>query len=70
VIDELEALVQSRLEDDELIVMTPFPDMEEETIALTVWAQRDKFPVSEYTKDRVETFLEAHYCRFDPEGFC
>jgi len=69
VIDELEAVVQGYLENDALIVMVPYQEMEEETIALTIWARRDKFPVSEYTKERVETFIDTMKCRFNPESF-
>jgi hypothetical protein len=68
IIDELEALVQSHLEDDELLVLAPFPDMGEETIAVTSWGRRDKFPVSEYTPERVETFIDTMKCRFNPES--
>jgi len=67
IIDELEALVQGHLEDDELLVLAPYPDMGEETIAVTAWARRDKFPVSEYTPERVETFIDTMKCRFNPE---
>lgn len=69
IIDELEALVQRHLEDDDLLVLAPFPDMGEETIAVTSWARRDKFPVSEYTPERVETFIDAMKCSFNPESF-
>jgi len=67
VIDELEALVERRLRADELIVLTPYPEMEDEMIAITGWGRRDKFPVSQYTPERVEMFLDAMRCRFNPE---
>lgn len=67
VIDDLEALVTDRLENDELLVMAPFPEMAADTIAVTAWSRRDMFPVSEYTKERVETFIDAHARRFNPE---
>jgi len=41
--------------------------MEEDTIALTAWTRLDKFPVSEYTRERIETFEEELNCRFNPE---
>ena len=68
-ITELEDLVRSKAEDGDLLVMAPYPEMEDETIALTSWARIDKFPVGEYTKERVEDFLDAHAFRFNPEGF-
>lgn len=68
VIDELESLVEDGLKDGRHLVMTPFPDMEEEYIALTAWARRDKFPVSEYNKDRVQEFIDAFERRFNPQG--
>ncbi len=69
VIDELEELIKGRLADGDLLVMTPYPDMEAETIAITAWTRIDKFPVGEYTKERVNTFIDAFACRFNPEGF-
>jgi hypothetical protein len=52
-----------------LIVMMPYPDMEAETIAITSWSRIDKFPVSEYSLDRVDDFIDAHDRRFNPEHF-
>lgn len=70
VIDDLESLIRDRLEDRELLVLTPYFEMEEETIALTHWSRIDKFPVSEYSQERVDEFLDAHECRFNPENIC
>jgi hypothetical protein len=71
VIDDLSDLVGDKLDPSvgDLIVMMPYPDMEEETIALTGWSRIDKFPVSEYTRERAETFIDAHDRRFNPEMF-
>jgi hypothetical protein len=69
VIDDLEDLVREKGRDDYLIVMVPYPDMEPETVAVTAWARRDKMPVSEYDRDRVENFLDKLRCRFNPEEF-
>ena len=49
------------------VVLTPYPDMEPEMVALTTWGRIDKFPVSEYTTDRVDQFIDANNCRFNPE---
>ncbi|MCH8994564.1 MAG: DUF3105 domain-containing protein [Chloroflexi bacterium] len=70
IIDELEDLIEDRLRDGDFLVLTPYFDMEDETIALTAWSRIDKFPVSEYAKERVNEFLDAHGCRVDLEGFC
>jgi hypothetical protein len=67
VIDELEALVTDHVEDDDILVLAPYPQMEEEMVAITSWSRRDKFPVSEYTKERIDNFIDAHLCRFNPE---
>lgn len=69
VIDELESLAKSDLKNKHLLVLTPYPDMEPETIAVTTWGRIDKFPVSQYSKDRVTTFIRKLRCRFNPENF-
>jgi len=69
VVDELEALVTDQINAVGLIVMAPYLDMEDETIALTSWSRIDKFPVEDYSPERVLTFLNAHVRRFNPEGF-
>ena len=65
IIAELEDLAQDN--DDKNLVLTPFPEMEEETIAITVWSRRDKFPVSEYDRERLENFIDRLKCRFKAE---
>lgn len=55
---------------DKLLVVTPYPDMEEETIALTAWARIDKFPAGEWDPDRAKDFVSTFECRFDPESIC
>lgn len=55
---------------DKNILLTPFSDMEDETVAITVWGRRDKFPAGEYSSERLDTFIDKLYCRFDPEGMC
>ncbi len=69
VIDELEELVLNRLEDGDILVMAPYPDMEDDHIALTSWARIDKFTVEEYSRGRVEDYIDAHVRRFNPEAF-
>ncbi len=66
VIDELEQLVLARLQDGARLVMTPYDEIDEEHIALTAWARREVFPVSEYKKEDVEAFIDAFEGRFNP----
>jgi hypothetical protein len=51
------------------VVMSPYPGMEPNTIALTAWTRLDKFPVSQFRDQRVLDFINAHAKRFNPEGF-
>jgi hypothetical protein len=69
IVDQLEDLIRNRLERGQQLVMAPYPDMEEEHIALTAWSRIDKFPVADYTRERVEEFIDAHDRRFNPEAF-
>jgi hypothetical protein len=52
------------------LVVSPFPEMEEETVAITAWSRRLIMSVDDYDRDKLKDFLDAHECRFDPEGFC
>jgi hypothetical protein len=67
VIDELESIAESELKGRKLLVLTPYPDMEADTVAITAWARIDKMPVSQYTKERVQKFIDVFKCRFNPE---
>jgi hypothetical protein len=69
VVAELEALVEDRLPLMRLIVMAPYAEMEDETIALTAWSRIDKFAVADYGPQRVQRFFDAHVGRFNPESF-
>ncbi len=64
IIDEMEGFAQDLFP----IVLMPYPDMEDEHIAVTTWGRIDKFPVSEYSRERIEEFEEVHNCRFNPES--
>lgn len=52
------------------LVVSPYPEMEEETVAITSWSRRLIMPVDEYDRDRLQEFFVVHECRFDPEQFC
>lgn len=70
VIDELEAFALEKLNAGTLLVLAPYPDMDAETVAITVWSRRDMFPAAEVDIERLQRFIDVLYCRFDPEGFC
>ncbi|HEY7270763.1 MAG TPA: DUF3105 domain-containing protein [Dehalococcoidia bacterium] len=52
-----------------LVVMSPYPDLEPDPIALTSWTRLDKFKSSELTEKRVTDFIGGNERRFNPEGF-
>ena len=68
VIDDLEDFVGDNR--DKNLVLAPYPDMAEEHVAITIWARIDLIPVGEYSRDRIDDFMDDWYCEFDPEGFC
>ncbi len=63
IIDDMEDFVEDLFP----AVLMPYPDMEDEYIAITTWGRTDKFPVSEYSRERLREFEDAHNCRFNPE---
>lgn len=67
-IADLEDLVKDRGE-RKLLVMTPYPDLEEGFIALTTWSRRLLIPVEEYDRDLIDEFIDKNERRFNPEGF-
>ncbi len=69
IVNELEDAIAERLRRGELLVMTPYPDMEREQIAVTAWSRIDAFPTADYSLARVEAFIDAHLRRFNPEDF-
>ena len=69
VIDELEAFAQEKLSAGTLLVLAPYPDMDAETVAITVWSRRDVMPADELDIGRLEEFVDALACRFNPEDF-
>jgi len=70
VVQELTDIVSQQLEEGARVVMSPTKDLGDDTIGLASWTRFDVFHASEFTPDRVAAFIEAHSCRFDPEGFC
>lgn len=70
VIDEVTTFATAQLRNGTLLVLTPYPDMEPETIAITVWSRRDRFPAGDYDPVRLRHFIDVLRCRFDPEQLC
>ena len=52
------------------VVLSPDDDLDGNTIAAAAWTRVDSFDASDYSDDRVRSFIKAHSCRFDPERFC
>ncbi|MCH7697787.1 MAG: DUF3105 domain-containing protein [Chloroflexi bacterium] len=69
IVEDLESIVSSRLAAGDLIVLAPYLLMEDEHIAITSWSRIDKFPVGDYSSERVNAFLDDHVRRFNPEDF-
>jgi hypothetical protein len=69
VIDQLKKITNDNLDRRKLVVMSQYTEMEPDTIAVTAWTRMDKFTSSEFTKERVQKFIDAHDRRFNPEGF-
>ena len=67
-IADLADLVEDRL-NRRLIVMSPYPEMEDEFIAVTSWSRRLLIPVEDYDRDIVDDFFDVNERRFNPEGF-
>ena len=45
-------MAEAHFNDQRIIVMAPYPDMEADTIAATSWSRIDKFPASDYSRER------------------
>lgn len=52
------------------LVITPYAEIDDETVAITSWTRRLTIPVAQYNRAALQEFFDANYCRFDPEGFC
>jgi hypothetical protein len=69
-VDNLTNLVDQLISSGHRVVLAPSTDLPNDTIGLAAWTRVDTFPSSDYTEQRAMAFIEAHSCRFDPEGFC
>jgi hypothetical protein len=68
-IDLIHRVVDSHTDRRRFVGSTIYEEMEEEYVAITAWTRIDKFPVSELTQDRLNSFINEHHKRFNPEGF-
>lgn len=69
-VEQMRTLVKQELSLGARVVMSPDSDLAEDTIGLASWTRFDTFAAEAYTDGRVRSFIKAHSCRFDPEGFC
>lgn len=69
-VEDATAVVQQQLSLGARVVFAPFSDLDEDTFGLASWTRVDAFAAGDYDDERVRAFIQAHSCRFDPEGFC
>jgi hypothetical protein len=67
--DNLEDWVADLGRDGAYVVLTPYSDIPEDTVAMTAWARREIIPASEATEERVKDFIRELNCHFNPEEF-
>ena len=68
IIDDLQDFAEDKR--NRFLVVSFYPEMEAETVAITSWSRRLIMSVSEYDREMLDEFFDVHECRFDPEGFC
>lgn len=68
IIDDLQDFAEGKR--GRFLVVSFYPEMEAETVAITSWSRRLIMSVSEYDREMLDEFFDVHECRFDPEGFC
>lgn len=67
--DNLENWVADLGDDGAFVVLMPYPDIPDNTVAMTSWSRREIVPVGDLTEDGVKTFIRKLNCHFNPEGF-
>jgi hypothetical protein len=67
-VETMKEITRKGLLADRNLIMVPYPEMEPNTIAFTAWTRLEKFPVSEFTAERMEKFIKDHDRRFNPEN--
>lgn len=69
-VERLVALAKEQISIGARVIVSPDPDLADNTIALVAWTRIDSFPAADYSDERARAFIKAHSCRFDPEGKC
>jgi len=70
VVTQLGRVVNDRIDANKRVVMARDSDLPAGTIGMSSWTRVEAFAYADFTEDRVVGFINAHSCRFDPEGFC
>lgn len=68
VVLELERLMEHFEDERHLVVLTPYPGMEPDMVAVTAWTRLDKFSATEFSRERVHEFVDLFERRYNPEG--
>jgi hypothetical protein len=69
-VDRMTDIVSQEISLGARVVMSPDPDLDEDTLALASWTRVDSFAAADYSDERTRAFIKAHSCRFDPERMC
>ena len=69
-VERAKAVVEEQLGSGARVVMAPSDDLPGDTFGIASWTRYDAFDVGRYDDERLRAFIEAHSCRYDPEGFC
>ncbi len=70
IIEDLQDFGSDNSGPNPFLVVSLFPDMEDETVAITTWSRRLVMSTTDYDRDLLQDFFDVNNCRFDPEGFC
>ena len=70
IIDDLRDFGEDNSGENPFLVVAPLLEMEEETVAITMWSRRLIMSTADYDRDMLQDFFDENNCRFDPEDFC
>jgi hypothetical protein len=68
-VTDMEGWVGDLGDDGAFVVMMPYDDIPDDTVALTAWTRREILPAADVTEDNISDFIRTMNCRFNPEGF-
>lgn len=63
-------LVAQQVDAGKRVVLAPSPDLAVDTFGMSAWTRVFVLGATEYNDSLILGFIDAHSCRFDPEGFC